>query len=167
VIVPTTNSTARRPGSVEMRLLAASVDSIWSRWPSAPPPAELHLFRRFQHGPVELEIIAGHTRGGKALFEPAPHGMTIEGQHARQGLDRLLRRRDDAAGHSFIDDFRHGAASKCQHRRPASDGFYQRKAERFWPVDRKQQRARVAEKRRFSPFVDFANELHIRPGQKR
>ena len=93
--------------------------------------------------------------------------MTIEGQDARQGLDRFLRRRDNAAGHSFVDDFRHGAASKCQDRRAASHGFYQRKPERFWPVDRKQQCERVAEKRRLSPLVDFANELYIRPGQKR
>ena len=52
-----------RPGLVQMSLLAVSVDSVRSRLRSEPLPVEIPLRRGLQRGPVELDVIAGHSRG--------------------------------------------------------------------------------------------------------
>ena len=71
---------------------------------------------------------------------------------------------DQKTCHSLVDDFRHGAPSEGDHRRPASHGLDHDQAERLRPVDRKKKRGRVAEELRLLPLVDFADELHIRMG---
>ena len=84
---------------------------------------------------------------------------SVERNDARQRRDGLFHGFDDGAGDTFVDDLRHRAAAERQDRRAAGHRLDHGEAERFRPVDGKQQRLRVAEELRLLMFVDLADEF--------
>ena len=128
---------------------------------AGPRPRSLPATCREQRM-INLEIVFGHAGGGKSFLETSADRTTIERQHLRQHPDRLLHRVDDHAGDPFVDDLGHRAATKGEHRRAAGHRLDHRQSERLRPVDREQQRSRLAQKFALRTFVDLADILHAR-----
>ena len=61
------------------------------------------------------------------------------------------------AGHTLIDHLGHGPVSECQHGSAAGHRLDHGESERFWPVDREQQRPRAAQERALAAIIDLAN----------
>ena len=124
-------------------------------------------FRRLEQRTIDADIVLRHPCGGKALLETLPHLFPVERDDARQRRDRLFHGLDDGAGDAFVDDLRHRTAAERQDRRAAGHGLDHGEAERLRPVDRKQQRLRVAEELRLLMFVDLADEFDARAVEQR
>ena len=71
------------------------------------------------------------------------------------------------AGDAGIDDFRHRAAPEGKHRRAACHGLDHDQPERLRPVDRKEQRPRLAQKFALAALVDLSDELDARQVEQR
>ena len=112
-----------------------------------------------QQRPINVDIVFRHPCGGKALFETLTHLFPIERNDARQRRDRLFHGFDDGAGDAVLDDLRHRAAAKSQDRRAAGHRLDHGEPERLRPVDREQQRLRVAQELRLLVVVDLADEF--------
>ena len=74
---------------------------------------------------------------------------------------------DNGAGEAVLDDLDHRAATEGQHRRSAGHGLDHGKPERLRPVDRKQQRLRLAQKLRLLLVVDLADEFDAAGAEQR
>ena len=100
-----------------------------------------------------------HPLCGKTPFKLganlAPVHVGDLSRSSRRGIDGT----DDTAADAVRNDFRHGPVGPSDHRRSSRHCFDHDEPERLWPVDRKQKRARVAEKFALLGFADFAYEL--------
>jgi hypothetical protein len=67
----------------------------------------------------------------------------------------------------MIDDLRNGTSSKGDHRGPVGHRFDEHQAERFGPLDRKEQRYRVAQESLLVAVADFTDELDQRIFEQR
>ena len=85
----------------------------------------------------------------------------VVAHHFARGGDCVVFVVDDAPGFAFIDDFGHRAATPRDDRRAARHRFDHHDAEGFGPIDREQQRRRVAEELRLLRIADLADERDI------
>src|SRR5690606_12387706 len=107
----------------------------------------------------------GH-RGEAALERGADASAVVAGDFAH-GRGRRRQVVDDAAGDAVVHHLGHRAAVPGDHRRAAGHRLDHHQAERFRPVDREQQRHRVAEEARLLRVADLADELHQRIVEQR
>jgi hypothetical protein len=83
------------------------------------------------------------------------------------GVDRLVDRVDDEAGRPVLDHLGHRSAAECHHGDAARERFDHHQTERLRPVDREEQRARVAEKLVLVLLADLADVLDQRMVEQR
>src|SRR4029453_1686758 len=88
-----------------------------------------------------------HSARREALIEPFPDTATIKATDAPDRSHRLWRGFHKKAGPPVLDHFGDRSARPRNHRRAARHGLDHHQTERLRPIDRKQQRSRVAEKR--------------------
>src|SRR6516162_2555986 len=69
---------------------------------------------------------------------------------------------DDQAGDAVLDNLGHRATPKGDHRRPVGHRLDKRKAEWLRPIDRKQQRRRIAQECTFFAIADLADKVDPR-----
>src|SRR5206468_323234 len=65
------------------------------------------------------------------------------------------------SSYSVVDDLRHRARLEGNDGRAAGHGLDHDETERFWPIDRKQQRSRARQKLPFRFIIDLAGELDL------
>src|SRR6266704_101012 len=75
---------------------------------------------------------------------------------------RILQAFHDEAVMTMLHKYGNRAAAIGDNRRAAGHRLNHHQPERLRPVDRKQQRIRIAQELIFLPFADLANELHER-----
>src|SRR6266850_6756161 len=108
---------------------------------------------------VDGKVVLRHARGGKALLEALAHGDTVEPGRAAERVDRGVDRIDQEAGAAVLDHLRHRALRPADHRRAAGHGLDHGEAEGLGPVDREEERRRVAEERGLLRLAHLADEL--------
>ncbi len=79
---------------------------------------------------------------------------------SRQSSDRLVNIVHNGAGDAVLHNFGHRSAAEGENRRAAGHRLDHDEAERFWPIDREQQRAGFTEECALLALVDFADELN-------
>lgn len=149
-------------GADWLHVRSASMRRPAGELPATALPDGRDLVPHSRQAAIDREIILRHALGGEALLEGRPHLTTIQPVETSHRLRRITDGSDDVAGQAVIDHFRNRAAAERDHRRPAGHGFDHDEAERLRPVDRKQERAGIAEKFRLPLLVDLADELDIR-----
>ena len=123
--------------------------------------------RPLEQRTVDRNIVRGHARGRKSFFEPSPDGAAIERNHSREHPHRLIHRINDGARDALVDDFRNGALAECKYRCAARHRLDHHQAERLRPIDREQERPRLAQEFGLAALVDLADELDPRVAQQR
>src|SRR5262249_7067758 len=118
-------------------------------------------------GIVYGSVVARHAVRRKPLLEALAHAGAIEALRLIHSSHGIVDRRDDVACHARIDDFGYRSAAPGNDGRYARHGFYHVEAERLRPVDREDERGRIAEKRRLLRFIDFTDELDAGSSQER
>lgn len=108
-----------------------------------------------------------HSLYGKALFEYFPALCAVHFVNALRRLYRLVLIFNDESGNALFHDFRNRAMAIGDDRRTAGEGFDHDHAERFRPVNRKQQGTRITQKAVFFLLIDFAYEIDQRMAQQR
>jgi hypothetical protein len=108
---------------------------------------------------VDRNIVFGHARGGKPLLEASPNGASIERNHSREYPHRLVHSFNDGAGDALVDDFRNRPMAESKHGRTARHCLDHHQAERLRPIDREQERLRLAQEFGLAALIDLADEL--------
>src|SRR5690606_25785665 len=98
--------------------------------------------------------------GREARLVARAHLRPVEPGDARNERDGPLDGVDDEARDAVFDDLGNRTVPPGEYRRAAGHGLYHGKAEGLGPVDRKEKRGGVTEKRRFVAFAKLAIELH-------
>src|SRR5690606_29969276 len=80
-------------------------------------------------------------------------------QYAADLADGLLDAVHHVAGYAVLDDLGNRAVPEGKHRRAAGHGLDHNEPERLGPVDREQQRARIAQEPALAALVDLADEF--------
>ena len=101
------------------------------------------------------------------MLEPSPNSVTIERKHLRQHPHRLVHRVNDGARDALVDDFRGGTLAECKDGCAARHRLDHHQAERLRPIDREQERPRLAQEFGLAALVDLADELDPRIAQQR
>ena len=101
------------------------------------------------------------------MLEPSPNGAAIERNHSREHPHRLIHRVDDGARDALVDDFRNGTMAESKDGRAARHGLDHHQAERLRPIDREQERLRLAQEFGLAALIDLADELDPRIPQQR
>ncbi len=92
--------------------------------------------------------------------------MTVEQAHVADGGEQLFLVVVDEAGAAVRHHLGDRAAAARQHRGAAGHRFDHHQAERLGPIDREDQRARVAQEGDFLLVVDLADELDSRAQER-
>src|SRR6201993_4911504 len=108
---------------------------------------------------VRAFVLSPHSVRGEALLEAGAYFSSVEPAQIAHGPDSLLLVLDDEARHAVLDDLRHGAGAVGDHWRPTGHRLNHDEAERFWPIDRKQQGSGLGEERLLLHLVHLADEL--------
>jgi len=107
-------------------------------------------------------IRSRHPVRREALFEPRAHLFPVQSRRLVHRIGGLFHGLDDEAGYAIVDHFRHRTRAVGDDRRSARHRFNHDQAERFWPVDWKQQGGGFREKRlRIADLSDESNFLAI------
>jgi hypothetical protein len=109
-----------------------------------------------------VEVLPGHHPGCKALLDHLAAPAPVDTIDVFGRRDSLLLVLDDKPGHPFIDDLGHRPVRVGDHGRATSHRFDHDQAERLGPVDRHQQRPRVADEIVLRLLADLADECHQR-----
>jgi hypothetical protein len=86
---------------------------------------------------VNRHVVVGHTGNGEPLLDTLPHKAPVQSQDAIERGNGLFDAVDDAASYVFVDHL--GRSPRLGHRLDHG------KPERFRPIDRKKQSARLAQ----------------------
>src|SRR5690606_14881876 len=121
-----------------------------------------HLGNRLGEPFVQAKVVAGHALRGEALLEDLAASRAVERAGPAHRGHRLVAALHDEAGDAFVDDLRHRAVAPGDHRRAAGHRLDHHQSEGLGPVDRKEQRARVAEELRFLLVADLAEVFDAR-----
>src|SRR5947207_572052 len=119
---------------------------------------------RLDEGLVLAQILLRHPRRSEPFLEMPAHLASIE--FRKSSCDRFNGfrfPRHDKAGYAVVDDLRHGAGLEGNDRRAAGHSLDHDEAERFEPINGKQQRRGVREKLPLRFIIDLAGELDLLP----
>src|SRR2546422_851513 len=117
------------------------------------PPA------RGRPGGEDAEVALRHAAGGEAAFELGSAGGALERRDPRHRRDHVALGLTDEARVAVRDHLGHRAAATGDDRGPARERLDQHETERLGPVDREDQRQRLAEERLLRAVVHLAEEL--------
>ena len=101
------------------------------------------------------------------MLEPSPNGASIERNHSGEHPHRLVHSVNDGAGDALVDDFRNRPMAESKHGRAARHCLDHHQAERLRPIDREQERLRLAQEFGLAALIDLADELDPRIAQQR
>src|SRR5579875_3258345 len=116
---------------------------------------------------IQRLVVAGHPGRREPLLEPRPNGAAIEPIDLLHRARSLLDAVDDETRHTVLDDLRHRAAWERNDGRAAGHRLNDDEPEGLRPVDRKEQRARIAEECALLSLPDLADELDERMIEQR
>src|SRR5882757_4479959 len=105
---------------------------------------------------VERNIIRGHACGRESLLELSSNSVTVERNHAWEHPHRLIHSIDDGARDPLVDDFRNGTMTESKDGSAARHRLDHHQAERLGPVDREQERQRIAQELGLAALIDLA-----------
>jgi hypothetical protein len=108
---------------------------------------------------VRAFVLSGHSVRGEAFLEAGAYFSSVEPAQIAHGPDSLLFVLDDEARHAVLDDLGHGAGAVGDHWRPTGHRLDHDEAERFRPIDRKQQGRGLGEERLLPHLVHLADKL--------
>src|SRR5579871_2599032 len=89
-----------------------------------------------------FDIVFGHTPRSKTFLEYSANSSPIKLPDPADGGNRFLLRIDNKSGDAVLNDFRHGPTTPGDHGCSARHRLDHDQAERFRPVDRKQESGR-------------------------
>src|SRR4051794_24421762 len=133
-------------------------------WCAASPPSNSFLERRLlgDQLAIEREIILGHASRRESALEDMADAGTVELMEAPRSRRSLLLVIDDEAGDAIVENLRHRPLAHRDDRGPAGHRLDHCQAEGLAPVDREEQRCRIAEELGLIRIADFAEELDVR-----
>src|ERR1051325_1502339 len=108
---------------------------------------------------IDPKIVARHPLRRKALLEAPADRRPIKLSCKRNRRHRRIDRIDDETGQAIFDDLGHRTATEGDHRSAVRHRLDQHQAERLGPVDREQQRQRVAKEAPLVGFADLADKF--------
>ena len=158
---PALSRSRRHPSSPHRHRIVFAVDR---REPDRRPPPPAAVARVRYQLPVNVEVVDRHAARQEPLLEVSPHTGARQLDDALRRRDRLVQRVDDVARDPVAHHLRHRAASKRDHRRTAGHRLDHHQPERLRPVDREQQRRRVAQEVVLLRLADLTHELDARVG---
>jgi hypothetical protein len=103
-----------------------------------------------------MNVIAGHAARCEPLLEPPAHCLAVELRCWFDGPDGFLYSADNPPGYAMVDHLSHRAAIERNYRSSAGHGLDHHKAERFRPINGKEERRGVAEEARLLVFINLA-----------
>src|SRR5438552_18865989 len=108
----------------------------WPRFASRPTAT------LFQQPLINSHVLSRHSLRHEPPFKTIAAAPATELAHAPDGFHRLLYAIDNQPANAIVDHFRHRAAAKGDHRRPASHRLDHCQAEWLGPLDWKHERPR-------------------------
>src|SRR5262249_14225938 len=94
---------------------------------------------------IHLEVLAHHAVPAEALDRARATARAIHGGSARDRTGHLVDVANEESGHALVDHLRRRAAREGDHRSAAEHRLDHDEAERLFPADRKERRARAPE----------------------
>src|SRR5262249_9994409 len=110
---------------------------------------------------IDAHIVFRHARGGKAPFEHLPAATAIKTRQTSDPARRYLPLPDAEPGAVF-NNFGHGAVGPRDPRRAAGHRLDHHQAEWLRPINREEQRIRLAKKSLLPLTADLADEFDQR-----
>ena len=108
------------------------------------------------------DVICSHPSCREAFLEPLAHPPAIEFPQPFYGFNSLLFVIDHKTGDAFVDYLGDRARAKSDNGRAACHRFDHDQAERFGPIDGKEQRSGSRQKRLLRLVIHFAGEPNLR-----
>src|SRR5262245_10392476 len=99
-----------------------------------------------QNGTVVADILLSHSFCRKALLKGGSDAAPVELMDALDGSDGLLLVIDDETAQAVVDYFGNRSTAKRDHTCPTGHRLDHNQAERFGPIDRKQQGGGASQK---------------------
>src|SRR3954468_10471452 len=116
---------------------------------------------------IDLEVVARHALDREALLERGAYAGAIEVADTTYRFDRRIDGIDDESILALADDFGHRARAPGHAGRATRHRFDHDQPERFRPIDRKQQRPRLAQELALVALADFSYVFHVGLRQQR
>ena len=129
--------------------------------PRRCPPQSACVAAYAGEPPVDGEIVVCHALDRESALERRPDLGTVEYGQPAYGRRRLRLVVDNKARDALIDNLGYRARPEGYDRRAAGHRFDHHQPERLGPVDREEQRQRVAKEFRLLRFVDLTHELDV------
>src|SRR5215469_5516162 len=134
---------------------------------SCAPAGRRDTPARIHQAFVDPDVVSRHATCRKASLELLPASRAIEREDGGQCCHRFVDRVHDCPGHPRPEHLLDRASPKGNHGGSTGHGLDHHEPEGFGPVDRKEQRAGLAQELSLLPVVDLSEEVNPRGGEQR